>query len=494
MKKILCLIFAAAIVISAALLSGCAEKPGPADTKPAVTAADETAETATVTAADTERLPDTLPEGDFGKYVYRIIGQGGAGWTASDILRPEEMADDGLQAAKLIRYMNVEERYNVVIEPFLSETVGTVVKGAILSNDGSFDMINMDTYNTSSAMLSNLLMNLKSVDLLDLTKPYYDQNYIKDMSYAGKLYSVVTDITTMDMFVTWIMMYNKSMIEKYDLEDPYDLVQQNNWTLDKFNEMLSGDISSTADGKWDDNDIYAFGTHVGAARNFFYAAGLKICEKDPDTDVPVIAIRENSDNAEKLTKIAEKVTDILYKDHKSLVGGAIVEAFEQGRALFLAEITGYLGRFREMKDDFGVVPYPKLSPEQEGYFTTNDPCIMVFSMPKYGNYTQNTIDRTAMVFEALCYESYHTVRPEYFYDVLGGKETRNAESFEMLNLINDNRVYDFGLFNDLGTLTTMFSTLASSANPKVASLVKSGVKQGDKKLGKIIEKYESMED
>ena len=162
--------------------------------------------------------------------------------------------------------------------------------------------------------------------------------------------------------------------------------------------------------------------------------------------------------------------------------------------MFLAEITGYLGRFRDMKDDFGVVPYPKLSPEQKGYFSTNDPCIMVFSVPKYSDYKQDTIDRTAMIFEALCYESYHTVRPAYYYDVLGGKETRNVESYEMLNLINDNRVYDFGLFNDIGSFTTMFSTLASTSNPKVASAVKSGVKQGQKKLGKILEKYDDMED
>ncbi len=492
MKKFLCLFFAAALVLSAALMAGCAGKPGADDTKPAVTKEAQTVEQ--TVPADTERLPDTLPEANFNKYVYRIIGQGGAGWTAADMMRPETMEDDGLQSAKLIRYMNVEERYNVTIETSLSETVSATVKGAVLTNENSFDLICMDTGNTSSAMLTNLLTNLKSLDYLDLSKPYYDQNYIKDMSYSGKIYSVVTDITTMDMFVTWIMMYNKSMIERYDLPDPYDLVKSNEWTLDKFNEMLSGDISSTADGKWDDNDIYAFATHVGAARNFFYAAGLKICEKDPDSDVPMISITENSDNAEKLMKISEKVTDILYNDHKTLLGGKIVEAFEEGRAMFLAEITGYLGRFREMKDDFGVVPYPKLSPDQQGYFTTNDPCIMVFSIPKYSNYTQDMKDRSAMIFEALCYESYHTVRPEYFYDVLGGKETRNAESFEMLNLINDNRVYDFGLFNDIGSLTTMFSTLASSASPKVASSIKSGVKQANKKLPKILEKYESMDD
>ena len=292
MKKLLCTVFAALLTVTALMTSGCTEKKqDEPDKKPDVTAG----ETVTVAESEegSEKLPDVLPTANFNKYTFRIIGQGGAGWTASDILRPEEMTDDGLDSAKLIRYMNVEERYNIKIETYLSDTIGTAVRGAVLGNDHSFDLINMNTANTSSAMLGNLLMNLNGMEYLDLSKPYYDQNYIKDMSYGGKLYSVVTDITTMDMYVTWIMMYNKNLIEKYDLEDPYDLVQKNQWTLDKFNQILSGDISNTADGVWDDNDFYAFATHTGAARNFFYAAGLKICDKDPDTDAPVLAITEN---------------------------------------------------------------------------------------------------------------------------------------------------------------------------------------------------------
>ena len=114
-EKILCLIFAAVITVSAALMAGCAGKTGGDDTKPAVTkdvqSVDQTVP------ADTERLPDTLPEANFNKYVYRIIGQGGAGWTAADMMRPETMEDDGLQSANRSRRNSVIKSVRTVILP-----------------------------------------------------------------------------------------------------------------------------------------------------------------------------------------------------------------------------------------------------------------------------------------------------------------------------------------------------------------------------------------
>lgn len=482
--RILC-IAAALLLVFPLAFYGCADKTGPAETT--LNTATEPGEN-TVTEAEDTTVRDDLPEIKFGGYTYRILGQGGAGWTASDILRPESFADDGLSDAKLKRYLNVEDRFNVTVETFLSETVYATVQGAILSNDFSFDLINMDTRNTATASLAKLLLNLKDLDYIDLSKPYYDQNYIHDMSFAGKLFSVVTDITTMDMFVTWIMMYNKNMIERNDLEKPYDLVKENKWTLDKFNSMLKDVSVENGDGVWDEKDTYGFSAHTGSARNLFYAAGLTICSKDDSTDIPYLSL---SNSGETLTLVSEKVSDILYKDNKTLMNTQIVEAFEQGRSLFLAEITGYLGRFREMEDNFGVVPYPKYTVEQDRYYTTNDPCIMVFSMPAFG-YKQDQLERSEIIFEALCSESYNTVRPAYYVDVLSGKQTRDYRDYEMLDLIKNSRVYDFGLFNDLGSISSIFNSLASSKNPKVASMLKSGTKSGEKKLNSILEKYDQI--
>ena len=470
-----------ACMIITAVLCACGPGGGPDDNA-------DTTSTATVTEADDTVMKDDLPEIKFNGYTYRILGQGGAGWTASDIIRPDSFTEDGLNDAKLKRYMNVEERFGVTIETTLSETVYTTVQGGILSNDFSFDLINMDTRNTSSAALNKLLVNLYDVEYVNLSKPYYDQNYIHDMSYAGKLFSAVTDLTTMDMFVTWIMMYNKNMIERFDLESPYDLVAKNEWTLDKFNSMLKDVSVENGDGKWDAKDTYGFAAHTGSARNLFYAAGLTICTKDENTDTPVLSL---GDNSERLTLAADLINDILYKDNKTLMNSEIVEAFEQGRALFLAEITGYLGRFREMEDNFGVVPYPKYDKEQTRYYTTNDPCIMVFSVPAY-SYKTDQLQRSGIIFEALCCESYNLIRPAYYIDVLSGKQTRDYRDYEMLDLIRNSRVYDFGLFVDLGSISSVFNTLAGSKNAKVSSVLKSGLKSGAKMLSKTLEKYESM--
>ena len=145
-----------------------------------------------------------------------------------------------------------------------------------------------------------------------------------------------------------------------------------------------------------------------------------------------------------------------------------------------------------MKDDFGVIPYPKLTPEQTRYYTTNSNCIMVFSIPAF-NYRQDELERSSIIFEGLNSESYKLIRPAYYINVLKGKQTRDYRDYEMLDLIRNSRVYDFGLFNDLGRLSSIFSSLASSKNPKVSSTLKSALTKGESKLSKIIEKYQSID-
>lgn len=116
---------------------------------------------------------------------------------------------------------------------------------------------------------------------------------------------------------------------------------------------------------------------------------------------------------------------------------------------------------------------------------------MVFSVPAY-SYKTDQLQRSGIIFEALCCESYNLIRPAYYIDVLSGKQTRDYRDYEMLDLIRNSRVYDFGLFVDLGSISSVFNTLAGSKNAKVSSVLKSGLKSGAKMLSKTLEKYESM--
>lgn len=445
---------------------------------------------ATVTGVAEERMELDVPDVNFGDdYVFTIIGKGGSGWNATDMLCPEEDSDDVLEHAKYARYKTVEDMYGITISTQLKEDVYTVVSTSLASNDKSFDMIYMSTANTAGAAESDLLYNLYNIETLNLDAPWYDQNYIDGMSIGSTLYSAVNHMLIIDMHCTWIMTYNKSLLVKYGLEDPYNMVKNNTWTFDNFIPMLKGISVDNGDGIWDDQDTYAFAAHSGSARNFFYGAGMTVCGKD-SANYPELVIENNSE----IVKLQEKVVQLLHNDNTTLFRTPtktydICKVFFEGRILFLAEIAGYLGYFRDMEDDYGIVPYPKYSPSQEHYYTTNDPCIMVMSLPAF-NHTPEELERIATVTETLCWESYYTVRPAYYEDVLGGKSTRDEGSYEMIDLCRNSRIYDFGLFNPGISLHDAFEALIADDNTNYTSTVKRRISRATQELNDIISMYD----
>ena len=440
------------------------------------------------TAAEELREPLDVPEVTFdANYTFEIIGKGSEGWNAEDILCPEEDSDDVLVSAKYKRYKTVEDMYGIKINTTLKDNISTVVKGSVDANDKAFHMIWMDTSDTSSAAMGDLLMNLYDIDPLNnLDAPWYDDNYKTDMSIGDTLYSSVNDMETMDMHCTWIMMYNKRLLAQYGLKDPYDMVKDNEWTFDNFVAMLSGISKDNGDGVWDKDDTYAFATHAGAARNFFFGAGMRICDKD-SANYPELVV-QNNNNA---TKFQEKVVKLLHNDNTShfTTDGSIISAFMGGRALFLAEIAGYLGAFVDMDDDYGIVPYPKYDKAQKRYYTTNDPCIMVMSIPAFG-WTEQEIEQIGVVTETLCWESYYTLRPAYYEKTLGGKGTRDEGSYEMLDLCRESRVYDFGLFNPSISMHNIFSSIIEDTNTTYTRFIKRNEKSSATALQDLIDKYE----
>ncbi len=476
MKKLMVLLLCAVMIVPMSLF-GCTGEE------------DETT-VAPVTAVQDERIALDVPEITFpDNYSFDIIGTDATGWNAEDLLCPEQDSEDVLVSAKYQRYKKVEELYGITITTTLKENIGTILSGSISANDKSFDMIWMSTYNTSTAAMGDLLVNLYEIDAMNLDSPWYDENYTEGMSIGDTLYSSVNDMETMDMHCTWIMMYNKRLIEQYNLTDPYDMVKDNSWTFDNFVAMLSGISTDNGDNVWDENDTYAFAAHQGSARNFFYGAGMKLCGKD-SANYPEIIIHNNPN----VVKLQEKIVKLLHNDHTTLFNGAIVNAFMEGRTVFLAEIAGYLAAFADMEDDYGIVPYPKYDENQKKYYTTNDPCIMVMSIPAF-QWSENELEQIGVVTEALCWESYYTLRPAYYEKTLGGKGTRDEGSYEMLDLCRESNVYDFGLFQDISEfgLNNAFELLIKDSNTPYSSTVQRKIKQTAKQLEDIIAKYESAE-
>ena len=115
-------------------------------------------------------------------------------------------------------------------------------------------------------------------------------------------------------------------------------------------------------------------------------------------------------------------------------------AFREGRALFYATpMTNVVG-FRDMDDDFGILPYPKLDAEQENYYSTAMDNFSFLLMPV----DVKNMDNAGLITEALAAESYRSVIPAFYDTVLKTKVSRDDDSAEMLDIVRDNLIFNLG--------------------------------------------------
>ena len=108
---------------------------------------------------------------------------------------------------------------------------------------------------------------------------------------------------------------------------------------------------------------------------------------------------------------------------------------------------------------------------------------MVTIIPK----TNNKLEMTGAVLEALAYESRETVIPAYYDIALKGKYARDPESVEMLDLIFAGRIYDLGdtywcstlrdgIFQDMFKANDRdYSSIIAGVKPKIESEIQKTV-------------------
>lgn len=78
------------------------------------------------------------------------------------------------------------------------------------------------------------LLSLQSITATgyDFSDAAWDQQTMKDYTYTGKVYA--TSLKGTHVGSAAVVLYNKSLIAKYDLEDPYQLWKSGKWTFTKF--------------------------------------------------------------------------------------------------------------------------------------------------------------------------------------------------------------------------------------------------------------------
>ena len=108
-------------------------------------------------------------------------------------------------------------------------------------------------YDCGTLAYSGYLTDLNTLPNMNLERSWWDQNANEDLAILNKLFFTAGDISLTYKKVTHCILFNKELIVQYPtLQNPYELVENDNWTFDTFAEevkKISEDLNAnqTAD-------------------------------------------------------------------------------------------------------------------------------------------------------------------------------------------------------------------------------------------------------
>jgi hypothetical protein len=374
--------------------------------------------------------------------------------------------------------------------------VGNVNK-SVSAGDNAYDAVMTGFLNSSNMTKQGLLVNLRDTGGIDLSKPWWDQNLLKETSIMNKTYFAAGDVTITTNDGTWTLMFNKSIQEDLNLPNIYELVKSGEWTIDKMAELGKGATEDlNGDGVIDHTDKVAFATTGDSAQGLFFSTGNRLTIKDA-SDLPIFALSgdklmTNLDKIYNLMRSSDNFT-MLSNDYASvnpLTHLIVQAAFEENRALFYAEVMQCVGRIRQMETEFGIIPMPKADAAQEQYRTTvHQTASAAISIPRGGE----DDERTGTIIEALAYGGYKFITPAYYDIALKSKYARDDESSEMLDIILAGRTADLGYIDGYGAFlpSSIQSSIVSRQN-NFASTIDKAQGRIENDISKAIQKYEDL--
>lgn len=455
-----------------------------------------TANTGETTAAETVEIMPELPQKDYGGRTFTFLTSNenddtGVDWVTKDIYAAEETGDI-ITDAVYQRNRWLEEQFNIKIAEYQCVTMAETKK-AVTSGVTDYDAVMTGIANGCNMGAQNYILDLQTLPYLDLSASWWDQGLTKDTSIAGRTYIATGDITIVDNDATAVLMFNKQMAANLDY-DFYDMVRNNTWDLATMYSCAKSAVKDlNGDGKMEGpNDQFGLATADWSGNCYMYCSGLSLSEKDSE-GFPVLKTDTNL-LTEVVTAAGAMISDkeVTVRSGQNGISSSdeLRYVFEEGRALFFGEVMACVTRMRESETDFGLIPFPKYDLEQDGYHhIAHSTACKGVCVPT----TQNDLEMTGIILEAMAAKSLYTVTDAYYDKSLTYKFMRDEESAEMLNIILSTRSYDLAYIYNWGNLYSGIIDLINTGKDNVASTWDKRKKTAEKAMQKTIDAYKENE-
>lgn len=381
-------------------------------------------------------------------------------------------------------------KLHFVLIPVSNASIANKLLSEVQATTGDFQLVTQTTSGTANAATSNYLYNYLDLDI-DYDQEWWDEGTL-DFALYGRVFFMNGSFNIVDDDVTFVMMFNKKLQSEYRVENPYETVKNNEWTLDKFNSIISGLSNDNGDGVWDEHDTYGFSTPSSIGNTFFYGAGLQYVRNSRSMEAPELALTASDmDIALNVLNLARQ---IVHENNSSYIAAPGSESkscgiFVEGRSLYYVEAASYLRSLnKNMDSEYGVIPIPKYSVSQEHYTTWSHSIGSTLSIPASVASKDADMDAFADVLELYAVLSQKLVRPAYYEIMLTTRNVRDAESSEMLDIIFRHRIYDMAMYFETLGFSGIFSDSVTGAN-QFTSKYTSISKNFDKRMNNILKGF-----
>ena len=470
-SKLLCLALALTLLFGA-FSCAAGDQTGDEDTVGSSTKAP-----AATDAADTgERLDvEAKNWGITAKFMTRDAAE----WSTVDIFA-EKDSSDPIQAAVFRRNLDVEENYGIKVEEWKTPDTQGEVEKVVKSSSQDYAAVVGQLVDMAPLSANGRFYDLRSLPNIDLTKSWWDQKAVEGLSVANKVFYATGDLLTSDNDATFIIMFNKTILENSDLlgstlsgvkgTNLYELVANKEWTLENMYRLAQ---AATKEMGGDSEKLSPYEDQVGFAMtgnvpfSLLYGGGVIVTKKNSD-DIPEFQLSDATalSRADEVVSAAYrlygdgKISFNMEQEHE---GNGVQQngkdCFGNGHALFFGECLQVVIRLRSHSINFGVIPYPLLDSSQDSYYSVMNNVGGVVAIPIC--LTEKNAENAAVALEVLAAKSQNTLTPAYYDTTLIAKGTKDTESKPMIDLILETRVYDLAYVYGWAGATTKLAALIS---------------------------------
>jgi len=491
MKKIISYAVASCILLStAAMTISCSDRSGNtvAETTATPVALDtELIDLSMLTEYERRQLiSDNLPDRKFDGAKFRVAVE----MNKEFEIYAEELTGEITNDAVYNRNLKIEDRLDIRIQHEILTEVQTQINTLVIAGDDAFEIMGYQAYWSHIPIAAKSAQNWYDIPYMDFTKPWYNNRTNEAATFNGKLFNLTSSLAVTQMQYTYAMFFNQRITEEFGCAptDLYQLVYNNEWTFDKFNEIVSGiyiDVNGNA--KKDLDDVFGYACQLTHPSDVWLAAfDQPVTGKNADGKV-IIEL-----NTEKTISALQKIYDLTYSTESTFT---YTNQYDEYKYFANAKVAicplpfkvAY-NELRAMEDGYGILPYPKWDSNQEQYLTNIFDQYSAFVVPK----TASDLDFIGIIMEALNAESYKTVYPAFYDVALKGKYTEDEDTARMVDIVMEGANMDLSFMfgTTLSELPYLFRNLIADKSTDFASKYKGMEKALRKSLEKMHGYYE----